>query len=220
MRTPLPLALAACLLTLAPACGPTGAATPDAGTDAPASLDAGALPDAFVAPVDAPRCDLSPVPSPLPMLEGVFLVEGPTTMPPETTGGDPTGTWVFERVSFYVSSTAGEMFDAEMSTVGGTAWAAFDGTEARLEMELALRLADTVGGDVSRNTRTRIRGAYTAVGDEVTFTPSCLESPMMMPGGAAPTFGISVEGDRGVLVIRSVGMLGPTTIVLEGARVP
>lgn len=154
------------------------------------------------------------------MLEGAFLVEGPTTMPPATTGGDPTGTWIFERASFYVSATAGEMFDAEMSTVGGTAWAAFDGTQARLEMDLALRLADTIGGDVSRNTRTRIRGAYVAEGDAVRFMPSCIEAPMMMAGASAPAFGLSVEGDRGVLVIRSMGMLGPTTIVLEGTRVP
>jgi len=189
------------------------ASAPDGGTDAPVSVDAPS-----VMP-DAPSCDLSPVPAPLPMLAGSFLVEGPGVMPPTPSGSeDPVGVWLFDRVTLYVSAGAGEMFDATMSTANGTSWLSFDGTEVRLDMSFVLTLADTIGGDITRSTRTRIRGTYEIVGSDVVFTPSCVEA--MTSGGAPPSFDFAAEGDRGTLVIQTMGMLGTTTLVLEGSRAP
>jgi hypothetical protein len=187
--------------------------------------DAAVAPDAFVeladapAPtVDAPSCDLSPVPSPLPMIAGTFVVEGPDNMPPVVMpSGDPVGTWIFDRARFFVSETAGMNFDAAMSRVDGTSWLAFDGTAVRLSMELTLFLADTIGGDITRESLTHIRGSYELTGSDVTFTPSCVEGSMTS-GSMPPTLGFAVEGDAGTLVIQSNGMLGRVTIVLEGMR--
>jgi hypothetical protein len=189
-----------------------------------ATPDAPSSPDAFVEAIDAPtqapdapRCDLAPIPSPLPMLESAFVVQSETVMPPVPSGdGDPNGTWLFDQVSFYVSAEAGMNFDPTMSSVEGTAWLAFDGSEVRLEMSLVVMLADTLAGDITRTTETRIRGTYTMSGAEVVFTPSCVESAMMT--GAAPSFDFGVEAERGTLVIQTMGMLGTTTIVLEGSR--
>ena len=64
---------------------------------------------------------------------------------------------------------------------------------------------------------TRIRGTYVMSGDELVFTPSCVESAMRM-AGATPSFDFGVEDDRGTMVIETAGMFGTTTIVLEGAR--
>jgi hypothetical protein len=152
------------------------------------------------------------------MIAGTFVVEGPDNMAPvPMASGDPAGTWLFDRARFFVSETAGMNFDAAMSRVDGTSWLVFDGTEVRLSMELTLFLADTIGGDITRESLTHIRGAYELSGTDVTFTPSCVESSMM-GGSMPPTFGFAVEGDAGMLVIQSSGMLGPVTIVLEGNR--
>jgi len=200
-------------------CATTVTPMPDAGSDAPVALDAGPPPDAYAAVPDAPACDLSPVPSPLPMLAGTFLVEGPETMPPVGTGGDPSGTWIFDRLTIYVSETAGEMFDAAESSISGTAWAAFEDMNVRMETDFVLRLVGTLAGVVSRANLTRVSGAYAVDPTGVTFTPTCAQGGSMM-SGAMSSFGFILEGERGTLVIRSVGMLGPTTIVLEGTRVP
>ncbi len=190
-----------------------------------ATPDAPVAPDAFVAEVsdapspsvDAPSCDLTPIPAPLPMLESAFFVESATVMPPvPASDGDPTGTWLFDHVSFYVNAEAGMNFDPSMSSVDGTAWLAFDGTEVRLEMRFVVLLADTLAGDITRATETRIRGTYEMVGEELVFTPSCVQAAMMT--GATPSFDFGVEGDRGTMVIQTMGMFGTTTIVLEGSR--
>lgn len=208
------LALAAVALVAALTGCPTSNVAPDAY----------AAPDAFTAPSDAPAptldaasCDLSPIPTPLPMLDGSFRVIGPSVMPPTPEGtGDPTGTWLFDEVAFYVTPEAGMNFNASMSAADGTAWLAFDGSEVRLEMLFTLLLADTLAGDVSRATSTRIRGTYELSGSDVVFVPSCVEASMMM--GPTPEFDFGVEGDRGMLVIRSTGMLGELVIVLQGTR--
>lgn len=211
------LALAALALASLAGCPSSTTST----TDAAVTPDAWVEPvDAFTPTVDAPSCDLSPVPMPLPMIAGTFVVETPDNMAPvPMASGDPIGTWLFDRARFFVSETAGMNFDASMSRVDGASWLAFDGTEVRLSMDFTLFLADTIGGDITRETQTHIRGSYELVGAEVMFTPSCIESSMMS-GSMPPTIGFAVEGDAGMLVIQSSGMLGPITIVLEGARQP
>lgn len=197
-----------------------GCPTTNAAPDAPVSPDAHVVEasDAPVPTLDAPQCDLAPIPSPLPMLESAFFVESATVMPPVPSGeGDPTGTWLFDHVSFYVNAEAGMNFDPTMSRVDGTAWLAFDGTEVRLEMSFVVTLADTLAGDITRATETRIRGTYEMSGAELVFTPSCVQAAAMM-SGATPSFDFGVEGDRGTMVIQTMGMFGTTTIVLEGAR--
>jgi hypothetical protein len=197
-----------------------GCPTTNAAPDAPASPDAFVVEtsDAPVPTVDAPQCDLAPIPSPLPMLESAFFVESATVMPPVPSGdGDPAGTWLFDHVSFYVNAEAGMNFDPTMSRVDGTAWLAFDGTEVRLELSFVVTLADTLAGDITRATETRIRGTYEMSGEELVFTPSCVQAAMMM-AGTTPDFDFGVEGDRGTMVIQTMGMFGTTTIVLEGSR--
>ncbi|MBN8616493.1 MAG: hypothetical protein J0L92_38265 [Deltaproteobacteria bacterium] len=211
--TMIPSAALGALATLLAGC-PTTTSTPDAPATPDAFVQAS---DAPAPTVDAPRCDLAPIPTPLPMLESAFVVESETVMPPVPSGeGDPTGTWLFDHVSFYVSAEAGMNFDPTMSSVEGAAWLAFDGSEVRLEMSFVIMLADTLAGDITRATETRIRGTYAMSGGELVFTPSCVESAMM--AGAAPSFDFGVESDRGTLVIETMGMLGRTTIVLEGGR--
>ncbi len=180
--------------------------------------DAGSEPDA--GPPDG-GCDVSPIPDPLPAIAGGFEVEGGDggVMVPVATGGDPSGVWVFGDATFYVQPAAASMFDIETSTVTGTAWAAFDGTEARLDYRFETTLMGTLAGTIIRPSSTQIRGTYVVDGASIDITPICSQSTAMMSGGGGmATLEASIDGDSATLISHISGPSGTITIVLEGTR--
>jgi hypothetical protein len=204
------------------------------GTDARAPIDSGSGDDSGSTPgidasVDAGPadggCDVSPEPADLPALEGGFAVLGADggIELPSATGGDPTGTFVFERATFWVGAAQAEMFDESISTVEGSAWAAFDGTEARIDFEFVTSLMGTVVGTLVRPSSTQIRGSYTLDEAFIVITPSCRQSSAMAPAGDGGVAGsadlqFSQSGDELTLISRLSGPTGMITIVLEGTR--
>lgn len=202
------------------ACGePTTTPPADAGHDAPMTppVDAGVELDA--GPPDG-GCDVSPIPDPLPAIAGGFMVDdadGGTIVPPAT-GGDPTGVWVFEDATFYVGPAAASMFDVESSTVTGTAWASFDGTEARLDYRFETTLRGTLAGTLIRPSSTQIRGTYVVDGVSIDITPICAQTTAMETGGGGAGLDFSIDGDNATLISRLSGGSGTITIVLQGTR--
>ncbi|AKF07468.1 hypothetical protein DB32_004617 [Sandaracinus amylolyticus] len=198
------------------------------GGESDAPDDAGARIDAQTEIVDAGApaadagCDVSPEPDAVPEIAGGFdvaTVDGGSNVP-VATGGDPTGTWVFDEATFYVSETAATMFDREASTVGGRAWAAFDGTEARLDFEFVTTLNGTPAGTIVRPSSTQIRGTYEVDGSAIVITPACAQSSAGGAGGGGSAGGLqfSMDGDVGRLITSVSGTAGMITIVLDGTR--
>ncbi|UJR79945.1 hypothetical protein [Sandaracinus amylolyticus] len=210
------------LSALVIACGGESDEPTDAGTriDAPTEMIDAGTPDA--GEPDG-GCDVSPEPTELPDIAGGFAVaddgDGGSNVP-VATGGDPTGTWVFDDATFYVSSTAAGMFDIETSTVTGSAWAAFDGTEARLDFEFVTTLEGTLAGTLVRPSSTQIRGSYVVEGTSIGITPTCAQSSAGGAGGGGSARGLafSMDGDDGRLITTITGTAGEITIVLDGTR--
>lgn len=205
------VSLAACN-TAAP---PVDAALPsDAGNDASAS-------DAFSAPRDASTsCDVSPAPTGLPVLTGTFVpLDADAGSPiPVQTGGDPTGVWRIAHATIYTAPGTGGMYDATASSVAGNAWIVVDATSLRLELSLDLVLAGTPAGTIRRHQVTDIRGTYTTSGATLSVTPECIAPTPTTTSGIATQF--TAGASDGTLVLVTNGMLGETTIVLTGSRMP
>lgn len=226
-------ALVVAMLAIVGCSSPSPPTDAGAGTDAPAAIDGGSdsggtpSVDASVdaGPPDG-GCDVSPEPADLPALTGGFAVLGADggIELPTATGGDPTGTFVFDRATFWVGPAQAEMFDESISTVEGSAWAAFDGTEARIDFEFVTSLMGTVVGTLVRPSSTQIRGSYVLDEAFIVITPSCRQSSAMAPaasdGGVAGSADLqfSQTGDDMTLISRLSGPGGMITIVLEGTR--
>lgn len=207
---------------LAVGCGDddgTGPADAGVGVDATASDPDAGPSDEDAGPPDG-GCDVSPEPDSLPAIAGGFAIaddgDGGSNIP-VATGGDPTGTWVFDDATFYVTSAAAEMFDESASTVTGTAWVALDGTEARLDFDLVTTLEGTLAGTIVRPSSTQVRGTYEVEGSSIVITRSCAQSTAA-GGGGATGLEFSIDGDQGTLITTLSGATGMITIVLEGTR--
>jgi hypothetical protein len=174
--------------------GATDAADPDAG-----GLDAG--------PIDAGAIDAGE-----PADGGVTFGIPPTAM-----GGDPTGTWVFDRVTFYTAPGSDAQFDPAASSLTGTAWAALDATTFRISLAFDITLVTFVAGTVRRSSETRVRGTYVVDGANLDVTAECADG---VTSGTSSGFSFTESGDSGLFFTTVNGMLGELTIVLEGTRRP
>lgn len=202
------------------ACSEPTTTAVDAGRDAPAIApeDAGEATDA--GPPDG-GCDVSPAPDALPAIAGGFAIDGADggIAIPVVTGGDPTGVWVFDDATFFVPESSAAMFDVETSTVTGTAWAALDGTEMRLDFRFDTTLMGTIAGTIIRPSSTQIRGTYVVDGASIDTTPICSQSTAMTSGGGGMAgLEFSIDGDDAIVISRLSGAAGSIVIVLEGTR--
>jgi hypothetical protein len=136
---------------------------------------------------------------------------------PEATGGDPRGTWIIDRVTFYLPPQAEDLVDLAQTRGTGTGWAVLDGSRYRLSTNFDLTFESKVAGTVSRQTLNRTKGTYAVEGTEIVVTPECVDNT----GGATePRLPFAVRGNRGFLVSKSRGQLGLLTVVLEGTLSP
>lgn len=192
-------ALAGQFVVLAPT-SDAGPGAPDAGAlDAGESADAGELDGGATA--DAGPSDAGPA----------------APVPPEPRGGDPMGTWRFERVTFFTAPETAGMFDPAASRIAGTAWAVVGATDIRFEFDFDITLETSIAGTLRRRQTTRVRGTYTVEGSSLRIVPSCSEGGGTGMGAA---LSFTAETGTGVLVTRVAGMLGETIVVLEGTREP
>lgn len=212
---------ASLLLTTLAACAPAPAAVDAASGAADAGTDAAEPADASTALDTGPRCDVSPAPADLVALTGEFVpLDADAGSPiPVQTGGDPTGVWRIDHVTFYTAPETAGMYDPAGSSIDGTAWVVVDATELRMELHFDLTLAGTPAGTIRRLQTTDIRGTYTTNGAMLMLTPECVApAPMTPSSGLTTTF--SAGPSDGTLVLTTSGMLGATTLVLSGTRTP
>lgn len=206
------------LALAAAGCSEPSSLPTDAGVDAPSGETDAGPGETDAGPPDG-GCDVSPIPGSLPAIAGGFAVEDPDagSSVPVATGGDPTGTWVFDDATFWVPPAAAAMFDPARSTVTGTAWAALDGSELRLDFRFETTLMGTIAGTIVRPSSTQIRGTYVVDGAMVDVTPICAQGGSASGGGSAD-LSFSIEGDDATLISRLSGPSGMITIVLTGTR--
>src|SRR5262249_41454497 len=131
-------------------------------------------------------CDVSPAPSSVPALAGGFAVLGDGGMPEAATGGDPIGTWGFEHVTVWVPQSSTSMFMPTTSTVDGSAWAAFDGTNYRLYFDLVMTYNGTAVGTLVRASTTIVRGTYVVSGSSLDVVRTCAYSNLPQLADAGP----------------------------------
>lgn len=202
---------------LAAACSTSTTAGIDAGLDG-AARDAGT--DAFAAPDT--HCDVSPVPASIPAFTADFQLDDPAggMAPPTMTGGDPTGTWVFDHGTFWVDATANAMFNRWGSSVSGTAWIAIDANEFRLEYDLTTRLAGTIAGTIVQSTTNRAHARWRLDREQIEPTGLvCAESNQPATGDPGRvTF--TRSGDHLTLLTEVPQSTGLVIMQMEGTRVP
>jgi hypothetical protein len=207
----------ALLALLAMACSTSSTAGLDTGPDA-AARDAGT--DAFAAPDT--RCDVSPVPASIPAFTADFQLDDPAggTTPPTMTGGDPTGTWVFDHGTFWVDATANAMFNRWGSSVSGTAWIAITAGEFRLEYDLTTHLAGTIAGTIVQNTTTRAHARWRLDREQIEPTGLvCAESNQPSVGDPGRvTF--TRSGDHLTLLTEVPQSTGLVIMQMEGTLAP
>ena len=190
----------------------------DAGRDAPPSADVGI-------DVNAPdtHCDLSPEPTPPPPFVGDFQLNDAAfgAVAPVMTGGDPLGTWVFDRGTFWVDRENNAMFNRYASSVAGTAWIVIEPTEFRLDYDFITTLAGTEAGTVVQDNHTRLRARWRLDREQIEPTGlACAEASAVGCGDPGRVTFSRVDADH-IVVLTVVPMeVGMTLIELHGTRVP
>lgn len=125
-------------------------------------------------------CDEAP-PASLPQVTSEFL----TSTPPAMKGGDEKGTWVFTKVTAYLSKSSGALVDLEASTVEGTGFTKLDGshfvTSSNLTQTIKLKLL----GSQEAAMVLKVGGTYAYDHGRLTFTTQCSEGTQ--EGGKEPT---------------------------------
>jgi hypothetical protein len=134
----------------------------DASTDAGDAGDAGDA-EAGVAPFAAPVGDL-----------------------PEPTGGDETGTWVYQTLTLYLPAIAGSFIDASQSGGVGKGWIELTGTDYRQSVDFTF-LITAQSTKIPAPLKISTKGAYTKAGTDLLLTPVCSDGA---PANAS-TYGFS-----------------------------
>lgn len=216
-----PLALALCPILLA-ACsastGATDAGPPDTGAvDAFAPSDAGPV-DAASTTDASSSCDVGTPPDMIPALTGEFVVDDADggSLVPVQTGGDPVGVWRVEHVTIYTAPESAGMFDPATSTIDGSGWLVVEPGAMRMELVTDVALMGTVAGTIRRHTVTQVTGDWAVMDQVLDLMPVCTAPPPM--DGGMRTLEFTAGPTDGTLVLRTVGMTGPTVIVMTGTR--
>jgi hypothetical protein len=217
--------------------------TSDASADSSATADSGATTGDAAKDGDAADaaavCNVDPAPSGVPKISATWVIIGsPKTAPndggtgdasadasdsgistspvwtvPPMTGGDPKGTWVIDKATFYLPSVADGVVDTSKSTANGSAWASVDATKYRFFADFDTVLDTNVVGTVSTKTATTSKGGYTLEGSTLKFVTECSSGS----SGAAPELEYSVDGTRGMLLSKITTQLGQLIVVFEGS---
>lgn len=168
---------------LAVGCGGSTESTPATTADS-GSADV----EADTATVDAPKeaasdsagdaaCDLGTVPTVAPFTaEFVFVDADAGTTFPTPSGGDPKGEWRYSKITVYLSPGAKSVLDVSKSSVEGWGFSSYGDTAFRNATDQKLTLETTVVGTVKRGTTTKAKGTWKMEGNDIVYTPECVES--------------------------------------------
>jgi hypothetical protein len=159
-------------------------------------------------------CDVSPVPDPLATIDGKFAAydEAKGTVPPMTTGGDPTGLWATDALTVYLTGQAASVVDTEASNsrvVGFYDFSA-DG-KYRLRIYSKSTIVTGVAGTLTQDLDRASTGTYEVKGAEILLTPAC-------PVGPVTALPFTVEGDVLTIVTSDTSAQAGKTYTSQTAK--
>lgn len=120
--------------------------------------------------------------------------------PPVASGGALAGRFRVTRARVYLPAETAAFIDPTTSRGTVTGWAAFEGTNYRLFVDLALTIASSVGGPQEQRSTSDEQGTFATSGTSLTLTPGC--------GAAAPTapvpeYSYSVTSTGATLIVKT-----------------
>lgn len=123
------------------------------------------------------KCDLGTVPTVANYTYEFIFVGGEAGGAiPTPTGGDPTGDWRYTKLTIYLDESARSLVDLSKSSVEGKGFGSYSGMNFRNTTEQKIVLETTVVGTVTRGTSTKAKGTWKMDGNEIAYTPECVES--------------------------------------------
>jgi hypothetical protein len=153
-------------------------------------------------------CNEAP-PASLPEVTSEFL----TSAAPAMKGGEEKGTWLFTKVTAYMSKSAGATVDLEGSKVDGSGFTKFDGTRFVTSSNLTQTIKFKLLGSQESTLILKIGGTYTYENGHLTFTTECSEGTT--EGGKEPTdMGFSRISDTEALFHQTVDTPSGKVIVV------
>lgn len=210
--------------------------TPDGGADA--TVDTGGLPvDSGVVDTgpDAPAvCEVGAPPSNVTAAVAKIVIEGagpadagadgsadggdaeagsplaaPASDLPEPTGGDEKGLWVYQSLTLYLPSIAGNLVDASKSGGAGTGWIDLTGGDYRQLVDFTFLIA-AQGQKLPVPLKISTKGAYTKVGTSLLLSPVCSDGAP----ATASTYGFSRVSDTKLQLRSAMSLQGLTATVV------
>lgn len=160
-----------------------------------------------------PTCNVAPEPTANKI--NVEIVSTDVATPPETTGGDPSGTWSVDKAVMFLPTNLVGLIDLEKSNALASGFFAFDADGYRTRVSTELTLATSLG-PFNRVSDNPSKGTFTVDKDTIAFTPECGSLSEAGNGKARYT----VDGDRLVAVLKVKGVQGTLDLLIEAARVP
>lgn len=194
------------------ASGAGGSAAGAGGTAAGAGGGAGAAGAAGTAGAAGMPCDVGTPPPGVATITGTFVQNDVPV--PTTTGGDPTGTWVFTKSTTILPAFAKGQVDEKMSSSVGSGWARFEGGKFAIASAFHTVLATAALGMVDQDNVSATKGAFTVDKDVLMLVPECGGQSMF---DKPPRF--TRAGDTLTLVLHAAAMSGTVDIVVEAAKV-
>lgn len=207
-------------------CGGTTNETPaaDAGTTdvaTDAATDTGATDASTEAASEAAAtCDLGTLPT-MPAITSEVVIDGLDGggAAPAATGGDETGTWIYEKITIYLPAQAAGQIDPAESKIDGKGFIELGAGKFRQFVDTTTVLATSIVGKVTRAGTTKVLGTYTTSGTSTTFTITCREST-----GETASLGdvgfSRVDATHGRLHVKSSTQIGTANLVIDLEKAP
>lgn len=157
-------------------------------------------------------CDVGTPPPGVTTITGTFVQNDVPV--PTTTGGDPTGTWIFAKSTTILPAFAKGQVDEKMSSSVGSGWARFEGGKFAISSSFHTVLATAALGMVDQDNVSATKGAFTVDKDVLMLVPECGGQSMF---DKPPRF--TRAGDTLTLVLHAAAMAGTVDIVVEATKV-
>jgi hypothetical protein len=158
-------------------------------------------------------CPVGDPPGTLPKITGTFVQidDKGTNGPPKMTGGDVTGTWVFDSLTQFLPAAGKGIVDPTMSSVTGTAWASFgaDGS-FKLSTDFDVSIVTTIVGTMMQHNVNQSVGTAMVSGSMIMPTATCTTSV------SASGLEFTRTGGTGQLLIHTQSQIGQVDLLLGG----